>query len=271
MTAKRLTRKDILKDDPFRDVLQDTMAAILANKNVILIGFLAIVAVVGLYALWQNYSTQAEGEAQFALSKGLDAFHAHVRGPNDPPLTPEQKAMNPISEFKTETEKYTEALKRFQDAAAKYPSRQAGFLAKYYVGLCQQRLGNGDDAIKTLESIRNNFKEPTFDGVAKRTLAELYESKGKYDEAVKLCQELVDNKSVMLPRDQILLLMGRSYEAMNKKDEAIKAYTRIGQEFPTSVYLGDANRNLTKLGAKPVSPPTPPGAPSMGGVPFNLE
>ena len=275
MSAKRLTRKEILRGDPFRDTLQDTLDAVIENKNMIIIILVAVVAVVGGVALWQNYSEKSEAEAHNQLSKGLEAFHATVRNPNDPPLTPEQQAMNPPSPYKTEAEKYSEALKRFQEAAAKHPSHRAGQLARYYAALSQVRLGQTDEAIKGLEALRGRFGEPTYDGMVKRTLAELYQAKGRHEEGVKLAQELLNDASSALPKDQLLMMLGQSYENLNKKDEALKMYTRLGQEYPTSTYFSDANGRISKLGGKPIPPPLPAnpmGGPLGGaGLPFPLE
>ncbi|MBI1746180.1 MAG: tetratricopeptide repeat protein [Acidobacteria bacterium] len=274
MTAKRLTRKELVKEDPFRVALRETADAIIASKVTIVTAFIVVASLAGLFALWQTLSTKSEGESQYMLSKGLDTFHAAVGDPNETALTQKQQALSPPPEFKNDTDKFNEALKRFQETAAKYPNKQAGIMAKYYIGLCQQKLNNPEESIKTLESIRGSFKEPTYVSMVKLTLAELYEGKGQHEAAAKLCQELLDDKSGTTPMDAVLLLLGQCYEGMSKKDEAIKTYTRIGQERANSVYFSDANTRIMKLGGKPLTPPRPPGMPGMSGMegmPFNME
>ena len=50
-----------------------------------------------------------------------------------------------------------------------------------------------------------------------------------------------------LPVDGILMELGDAYRRAGKLPDAINAYTRIVNEFPKSVYLADARRQLDEL------------------------
>ena len=47
-----------------------------------------------------------------------------------------------------------------------------------------------------------------------------------------------------MPIDGILMQLGRAYALAGRKEEAVRTFTRVTDEFPTSMYSSDARREL---------------------------
>lgn len=253
MPTRKLTRKEIVREDSFHATVRETYESIIAHKRTILIGIIAAL-VVGLgFVVWRHYRSKSEAESKYLFGKALETFHASVQQPSGSPADakPDQPAESK-PEFKSENEKYTKALSQFNDAA-KAGSGQMKALSLYYVGLCQQKLGKTDEAVKTLEADKDKLKDPRYSFLLKKSLAGLYETKGDYNTAIKWYTELLKSTASSYPKDDILMSLGRCYELTQNKDEAIKKYTQLAQEYPTSLYQREANDRLVKLGAKRVT------------------
>ncbi len=48
----------------------------------------------------------------------------------------------------------------------------------------------------------------------------------------------------MLPVDGVLMQLGRACALAGRKEEAARAFTRVTEEFPQSIYFADAKREL---------------------------
>jgi TolA-binding protein len=75
-------------------------------------------------------------------------------------------------------------------------------------------------------------------------LADVLVSQGKFDDAIKLYQEVSTDSQSQLPIDGVLMQLGRAYMKAGKKNEAAHAFTRIVDEFPQSLYAADARREM---------------------------
>ena len=53
-----------------------------------------------------------------------------------------------------------------------------------------------------------------------------------------------------MPVDGVLMQLGRAYDKAGKTADAIRAFTRIGDEFPESPYAGDAKTEADRLKAR---------------------
>jgi outer membrane protein assembly factor BamD (BamD/ComL family) len=69
-------------------------------------------------------------------------------------------------------------------------------------------------------------------------------AQGKYDTAIKIYQDLSTDTNSHIPVDGILMELGRAYLKAGKKTEAAHAFTRIVDEFPQSLYVADARKEM---------------------------
>ena len=69
----------------------------------------------------------------------------------------------------------------------------------------------------------------------------------KYDEAIAAAQALVNNTSdEAIPRDALLMQLGRVQAAAGKKTEAKQTLDKIIAEFPQSPYVEEAKKMLAE-------------------------
>ena len=47
-----------------------------------------------------------------------------------------------------------------------------------------------------------------------------------------------------MPMDGMLMQLGRAYALAGRKEEAVRAFTRVTDEFPKSLYSSDARREM---------------------------
>lgn len=246
MGTRKLTRKEIIHGDPIRETLNAAYEIFIINSKVIIIAIAIAVLGVGGYYLWAHYQTTTQAETQLLLSQALKTFHAQVEG--EPSPLDQTAASGP--KFKSKSQKYTEALKQFQELSNRYGSRPVGHIARYYQALCMQHLGKTAEAVKTLEALRDEVHDPRYAFLVKKALAALYEAQGDHRKAADLYTQLLNDSEATNPKDAILINLGRCYESLQNEAEAIKAYERILNEFPNSLYRSNAEDRLTQLGAR---------------------
>jgi TolA-binding protein len=69
-------------------------------------------------------------------------------------------------------------------------------------------------------------------------------AQGKYDNAITIYREMSADAKAQLPADGVLMALGRACVQAGRKDEAVRAFTRVVDEFPQSPYAADARREL---------------------------
>ena len=83
--------------------------------------------------------------------------------------------------------------------------------------------------------------------LARLALGELYRRSGKIDQAVDAFRQVVDDAQAPVPRDYALISLAATLEEAKRPTEARAAYERLGQDFPASVYAGEARRRAEFL------------------------
>jgi TolA-binding protein len=79
---------------------------------------------------------------------------------------------------------------------------------------------------------------------ARLGMAESQVAQGKFDSAIAIYSELSRDTNSTLPLDGVLMKLGRAYARAGKKEEAIRSFTRVVDEFPQSAYAADARREM---------------------------
>jgi len=77
-----------------------------------------------------------------------------------------------------------------------------------------------------------------------------YELKELHGNGRPIAATIFDNRTgeeQELPVDAVLMEVGRAATVAGKKDDASRAYTRIVEEFPQSMYSAEAKEKLTAI------------------------
>ena len=117
----------------------------------------------------------------------------------------------------------------FLALADKYSGTKAGNLANYYSAVCYLNTGDMDNAIKYMEKFKpaGDLLPITKFGV----LADCYAEKENYDKALKLYEKAVNAGNNDLLSIHYLKKIGMLHEHQGRPDDALKAYTRIKEDF----------------------------------------
>ena len=207
------------------------------------IAALVIVAVIAGYTMWRQ-SQNARADA--ALASGLAIFEAPVM----PVQAPEPGSPLPVQQagtFQTEQAKYEAALPRLLEAADAFPTTDAGIAARYYAASALASLGRFGEAEPHYRQVADTAGSSIYGRTGRLGLADTQAALGKYDEAITVYRELSTDANSQIPVDGVLMALGRTYARAGRADEAARAFSRIVDEFPQSVYAADARRERDEV------------------------
>jgi TolA-binding protein len=229
----RLSRHD-LKEDEFVSTVESFQRFAKENSNQILAGIAAAVVVIAVVVGWRTYSERQEAAANAALAAALKTFKAPVSAAPVNLFNGEQPQQT-AGQFSTDQDKYKAALAQFNQVVAKYPHQKAADFARYHIGLCQEALGQAENARKTLEAASRSSDKETA-ALAGMALAGELAKAGKTTEAAKVYQNLADQPSSTVPRGTALLaeadLLRNTQPA-----QARALYEKVQKEFSGDPYL----------------------------------
>jgi predicted negative regulator of RcsB-dependent stress response len=257
VSTTKLTRKEILAEDPVHEMMIRFIEFFRTNGKLIGIVGIGVVAVaVGLY-FGLDYLDTREMRAQQQLGKGIDFYHARVDGSalDDP------YGKGPTPLFRTHTARYEAAAKEFQSVISQYGSSKLAVLARYYLGLTQLRLGKNEEAVRLLEAVRNNSKDRTVGYLARKVLAKHQLDTGNYKGAQELLQGMIKDPQCDLPREDLRVDLARALEAQGKREDALKVLREARDEAGRSMLQSMVMQELTRIEATPAAAKPAPARP----------
>ncbi|MDR2470388.1 MAG: tetratricopeptide repeat protein [Tannerella sp.] len=195
------------------------------NKNAILYGAIALVAVVGLIMAYHHAYVQPRAlKATLAIYKGeqyfeRDSFALALNG-------------NGVD------------YDGFEAIIDQYGSTKAGNLAKAYAGICYYKLGDPQTAIKRLKSFSGNDTQiaPTIIGL----IGDCYVSVGEVKEGIGYFEKAAAKANNEIISPIYLKKAGIAYESLQQYKEAIRAYTDIKQKYNRSMDAMDIDKYITR-------------------------
>lgn len=234
---QHISRRE-LKADHVQEALAHSAEAVLSHQT-ILIYVVAAAVVVGLGVFgWRTYSQRQSVKAAAAFGDAMQMFQAPVLKSGQQPTPGE------IS-YSQESNKYNDALKKFQDVAGNYPRTRSGQLAHYYAALCLEHLNQDAQAIPSLTGLES-ASNPDFAAMARFELAQIYDRQGKSDQAVALYTQLLNANSIFVPKPEVLLALAEHFRQSNPA-QAAKYYNQVKAEFPDTGAADQADQGLALL------------------------
>ena len=231
-----------LKENELSHVLGDATARLQENRSTFaLVGGLIALVVVAAIGYWA-WTTRSETRAQTLLGDAIVILQAPVEEtkPGAKPGT---------TGYPTVQARAEAALAKFGEVYNNYPSTDAGIAARYYAAAALAMLGRHAEAAARFQETVDRAGENTFYGrMARLGVVEANAQAKKFDEAIRAAQALVDNTSDdTIPRDALLMELGRVQAAAGKKAEAKQTLDKVIAEFPDSPYIEEAKRMLAEL------------------------
>ena len=198
------------------------------------------VAAVSGYGWWRQ--TRDAG-ANDLLASAIAVYDAPVV----PIAAPAPGSPAPLPQpgtFTTEQEKLQAALPKFREAADRYPTSGPGLVAKFHLAGILAALGQYPEAERTFQDVVSKGNNTIYARTARLGLANTQVAQGKYDSAISIYTELSRDTTSQIPVDSVLMQLGRAYARAGRKEEAVRTFGRIVQEFPQSLYVTDAQHEL---------------------------
>src|SRR5215217_6571901 len=159
--------------------------------------------------------------------------------PGSPPPVPQ------AGTFQTEEEKLTASLPKFVETANTHPNTKAGIVARFHAASILAAQGKPAEAEQRYKEVIDKAGNGSiYARTAKLGMAEAQVAQKKYDSAIAVYTELSRDAGSTLPLDSVLMHLGRAYARAGKKEEAVRSFTRVVDEFPQSAYAADARREM---------------------------
>lgn len=225
MSAKRITRKQMKKDE-FVSTVSKMAMYVEEHWKPFVYGAGALVVLILIIFLSVVYMQHREEKLKQALNKGIEYFHAPITGGS------EELAVIAGPSFTTEKERYEEALKIFQEILEDAPRSKVSSLALYYSGLSHFHLEMHQEAAADLEKFLERANETLLRDVAQSALAQAYFKQENYDGSATIWSEIAEDQTSLYPRSDALLHLAETKNAQGNKEEALKIYKKIVEEFP---------------------------------------
>jgi TolA-binding protein len=219
-----------------REVI-DTRGRDMATIIVVVIAALALA--LG-YMAWRH---SRDAKANTMLAAALAVAEAPVIAPTAPAPGSPMPVQQPGT-FQTERARLEAALPKLLQAADAYPSTDAGIAARYHAAGTLASLGRFAEAQQRYQEVIDKAGSRIYARTGRLGLAQVEVAQGKYDDAIKIYQQLSTDTTTQIPVDGVLMELGRAYMKAGRKSEAAHAFTRVVEEFPQSLYLADARREM---------------------------
>jgi TolA-binding protein len=232
-----------LKENEISRTVNEAITRLTENKRTA--GMTAIAIVVALLAgvgYWA-WRTRAEVRAQTMFGEALIVMQAPVQAPAAAVegAKPEQQP----GTYPTLAARAEAALPKFMAVAGAYPSSESGIAARYYAASALALLGRAPEAATRYQEVIDRAGAGSFmEKMARLGLVDAQLLAKQYDQAITGARVLADANDEELPRDAILMHLGRIYAAAGKPTEAKQTFDKIVAEFPDSLYAEEARQQL---------------------------
>ncbi|HWK10714.1 MAG TPA: tetratricopeptide repeat protein [Vicinamibacterales bacterium] len=243
---KRIERHK-LKGNEFADTIARAREVLVERQQTVTATVVSIVAVVVILGAFMAWRTSRKSHATESLAQALAVAEAPIVTPPAPAPGSPAPVQQPGT-FRTERARSEAALPLLMKTADSYPSTDAGITARFRAAGTLASLGRYDEAAQRYrEVIDKAGRSSIYARTAKLGLADVLTAQGKYDEAIATLKELTTDPNSQLPLDGILMQLARTAAQGGKSDEATRAYNRIINEFPQSLYLAEAKQKIAEM------------------------
>ena len=243
-----------LKDNPLANFIAELTETDWVNTRSVTGGAVVVGALViaGAVFGWQQYRSS---QASALVATAMAIVDAPVIPPDetggtaDGPLPGTADGEAP-AEFPSVAAKLETAVPRLLEAADAYPSLSQGIAARYQAAAALGTLGRSDEADAQYQRVIELAGEGMYGRMARLGRAEALLDTGDYDSAIALLAEasaasVADSGG--LPRDALLMRLGQAYALAGQATQAASTFRQLIDEFPTSGYRFEAQRELDTL------------------------
>ena len=252
---QRLTRKEIKRDEFATAVGRSVEYAETHTRGLIYaIGGVVALALVagGVYFFLGRRAAAADAE----LGHAMKVYSAPVVPSGAKPDDRREPS------FPTEEARRGRAKTLFEEVRSSYGMTPAADVAGAYLGQIAANEGQLDRARELWSDCLDEHEDDLLGGECRLNLIRLDRQQGKGEELVGRLRPMLDDPDAPLPQDAVLFELGKTYEELNRRPEAVASYRRVTDEFPQSAYRQEAQARLMAL--DPMRTLSTPGMPGAG-------
>jgi tetratricopeptide (TPR) repeat protein len=231
----KMTRHELKEQDEITLSLQNFSEFVVLRKKEFTAGVTVAAALVIIIFGWSYYRSTRNTNASLELSQAINTFNDTVN-------------------IKSDKERYEKAMAEAQKTHDQYSSLPMGKIALYYVGLCQEGLGDTPKATQTLQQVAQTG-DASIKSVAQFALGAIYKRHGDNQKAIDTYKQLYDSGGYS--KAAVAYELASVYEANKQPDQAKDFYQKLVSEFPDSPFRQSADDALKRLGAAPAPPQKP--------------
>lgn len=213
---RKIIKKKLRQPDEFISITEKAFLFVKHHLKKIATGGIILLAVLLSIFLFQKWEEKKEKDAYGKFSAALELY---------------QVMSSPYKE--DSPSEYKNVLEKFDEVITKFPRTSSGRFSLLYKGNIHLRLGAFDEAIKAYQAfLQKAGKEKLYRLFAMEGLGYAYEGKKDYEKALEAYKKIVE----MGDHFQMAgahLSMGRCYEKLGKKKEALdnyQAFLKVSQK-----------------------------------------
>lgn len=239
--SRKLTRREITQKDEFVSTVERGALWIESRWKTLLLvlgGTVSVVLLVGFGSMWID---SRSADADRLLGTALSTLQS--------PLLDESQLVSASGEtgYVTAQERDAAALTDLDAVLESHPKSNAATVAAYMRGATLLRLDRPDDARDALLAFTQEYSGSALVPLARRALSRAEMAGGRADAALQILQDLVTTPSPMFPVDAALMELASAQEEAGHPADAMETFRRVTNEFPGSLYSGEAAQAMVRL------------------------
>lgn len=223
--ARRITRKQLKKDDEFVSTMDNLIRKFSAYWKQAAIGLGTFLLLVFLWWVFTQWSSSRQDKASALLHSATEAFR----------------------QAQTQSGNKAEIRSDFESVISTYSRTDQADMARLYIARVDLDEGKPDTARSTLVKIKQKHKGDLIGRIAALDLLHLQIASGQGAEVAKELEKMVVGRDKTLPRDTALFELGQVFIEEQKPEQAQKYFQKIVDDFPDSPYASKAKQKLGEL------------------------
>jgi tetratricopeptide (TPR) repeat protein len=229
---RRIPKRDLKKPDEFISTASKMISWTLENLRLILVGTIIGALIVLSIVLWRMRAKTQEVKALNSFYRASDIL---------------------ISIEDPASKGYLEALDELERILKDYPKTDASQLAQLQLGRGLLYAKQYTKAVETYRRFLDSGpRERLYELIAIHNLGYAYEGQGYYQKALDSFQGLLDKGESFL-QSWGYLNVGRCYEKLGKRHEALTTYRTCLEKFPDSAMIPMVKHKIGALEESPAS------------------
>jgi tetratricopeptide (TPR) repeat protein len=215
--AVKTETRHALKQDKFAQAAKSSASWVTEHRPGVVRWVITIVVALAVVIGLAVFVTMRMSAADMALGAAMDVYNTPLAAAG----APAQKDV-----YTSAADRAKAAQAQFQAVADKYSMLKQGKMARYFVGLTDQELGQTSAAESALKSVAGSWDRDVAN-LAKIALAGLYQQNKRDSEAVALYNQIIAKPSTTVPAAVAQLDLADLYATEGKQDQARALWAKV--------------------------------------------